>query len=195
MSEKENRIKAKSSVEQALTKEDRRGAHNKLYDGNPAKSAEISKIVDQGRNNLMTAYHKSTILGNDTEEIIRRTNDFINGRITAGQLPTIEGWATALGMNRSTLQRWIAGSVNSESIETVRFLQLAKEYMSDVAATAALSGNVPPVPWIFYAKNHFDYADKVEVAVEPRNPLGPTRSIEEIAKKYDVFIMPEDDEI
>lgn len=72
MTEKENKIKVKTSVEQALAKEDRRGAHNKLYDGNPAKAAEISKIVDEGRNSLMTAYHKSTVLGKDTEEIIHR---------------------------------------------------------------------------------------------------------------------------
>ncbi len=176
----ENNI-PKSSVEKTLSDEKRRRG-NWLYDPNsPEKEKAISMIVSDGFQNLKETFSREPVRKGDLSEIIHRTEKFIENRIQAGRLPTVEGWAVALGVDRSTVFRWIR---DSSDYKVHSYMKVVREYFSDVAASAAISGQINPVPWIFYSKNMYEYADKTEVVLSPANPIEPPRDPEEIAKRY-----------
>ena len=46
------------------------------------------------------------------------------------------------------------------------------------------NGKINPVSGIFLGKNHFGYADKQEIVVEPKNPLGDADDPEEVKRRY-----------
>ena len=66
--------------------------------------------------------------------------------------------------------------------------------MADILTDAALYNHANAVQTIFTLKNHFDHADRVEIAPVVHNPLGDNEyDIEEIRKRYTLDVSKEEE--
>ena len=100
-------------------------------------------------------------------------------------VPTVEGWAIALGIGRKTLYKWL----NNENLrcdkEFNEFLVMTHDAIMSVMSQSAFNRNVDTVWAIFYGKNYFGMSDKTEIVVTPpANPFGDTVTPEELQEKY-----------
>lgn len=85
--------------------------------------------------------------------------------------PSIAGLAFALGIDRNSLLRWCNGSIgkNEESRLT---LKKTTSFINSLMEDYMQNGKINPVAGIFLMKNNMGYADKQEIEVAPKNPLG-----------------------
>jgi|GEM_PF-2260840 len=96
--------------------------------------------------------------------------------------PTVSGMANALGIDRRTLYDWKREKFRGVSHSPI--VKKAYAVLEELWEDYMLNGKINPVSGIFIAKNHFDYTDKQELVVEPKNPLGEAENAEEIKRKY-----------
>lgn len=144
-------------------KEETKGLRGGLYRNmSPEKSAALANIVDAGFRDMVEAERKPRCRKGDILTIRERTVEYVHKRIDERRLPTIEGLAVALGINRSTLFRWMKDSADKDVYE---YLSMVYECFADMHSSAALANITNPVSWIFYSKNMLGFHDKTDLTV------------------------------
>ena len=93
------------------------------------------------------------------EDVERCCTQFLQLCVDKNIKPTVSGFATALGTNRTTLLNWLDGSTNIENREVILKAYSLIETFDEVAMK---EGKIPPIIAIFNAKNNYGYTDKVE---------------------------------
>lgn len=130
----------------------------------------------------------------DPEELIVKFDEYFKRCMQYGVRPTVEGLSITAGVCRNTLYDWERGAKRSGSgLSDV--VKKAKQYVNYVLATMASTGKVQPVFFIFYAKNHFGYVDKVEHEVTSSTPLTEIETGPDLQKRIEASIVIDEDNI
>ena len=99
--------------------------------------------------------------------------------------PSVAGMALAFGVHRKTLWAWANGIDSAYLPPASRdLIKKAYQFLNAQMEDYAQNGKVNPVTAIFLMKNHFGYADKQEVEVTAKNPLGDEPDPKAIEEKY-----------
>ena len=116
------------------------------------------------------------------QKITERLQFFFEHCAEAGERPTVEKMALALGYSRKTLWDWKSGTSGSKTLRDI--ITKAYDVLAAYDAGMAVEGKMNPVPYIFRAKNFYDMKDTADIVVTPNNPLGDTQDPDVIAAKY-----------
>lgn len=145
-------------------------------------------FVEPGDNSEITLkmlelYNMPSINLDSDEAVKNRIQEYFKYCVDNDVKPGVEGMAMAIGVNRRTLWDWENGISRNQTSTRAEIIKRAKQFLALYLEHLAMNGKVNPVTWIFMMKNHFNYTDKQEFEIIPRNPLGDTLSPEEIAKR------------
>ena len=80
------------------------------------------------------------------------------GKLTAGDFPTLAGFAISIGVHRETLLNW-----TKEDREFFDAYKRAKDYQENFLVVNAMKGLIHPSFSIFTAKNILNWREKQEV--------------------------------
>ena len=161
--------------------------HSKRVYGDitPEKGAMTSKIVMDALENLSQAIFYPKCAYGDLATAKQRTHEYFLSCAERQLVPTMEGWAIALGVGRRVLYKWFNGENVHQSKEFNEFLAMTRDAIMSVMSQSAFNKNVDTVWSIFYGKNFYGMSDRTEITVAPpANPLGDTASPAELEQKY-----------
>lgn len=97
-----------------------------------------------------------------------------------GLKPSVEAMALALGVRRQSLWVW----EQDENSEAGQLVARAKSLINAVLTEFTMNGRLAFPYTIWLQKNHFQYADKVEVTAVQTNNSNQGRTPEQIAEQY-----------
>lgn len=188
METKENTEMTAKAVSKALAERaTSQMKHSKRVYGNitPEKGAMTSKIVIDALENLNQAISYPKCAYGDLATAMQRTQEYFLSCAERQFVPTMEGWAIALGIGRKALYKWL----NNENVrcnkEFNEFVLMTRDAIMSVMSQSAFNKNVDTVWSIFYGKNYYGMSDRTEITVAPpANPLGDTASPDELEQKY-----------
>lgn len=188
MEAKENKEMTAKAVSKALAeKATSQMKHSKrVYGGiTPEKGAMTSKIVMDALENLNQAISYPKCAYGDLATAQLRTQEYFLSCAERQFVPTMEGWAIALGVGRRVLYKWFNGENVHQSKEFNEFLAMTRDAIMSVMSQSAFNKNVDTVWSIFYGKNFYGMSDRTEITVAPpANLLGGTASPAELEQKY-----------
>ena len=188
MEAKENKEMTAKAVSKALAeKATSQLKHSKRVYGDitPEKGAMTSKIVMDALENLNQAISYPKCAYGDLATAQLRTQEYFLSCAERQFVPTMEGWAIALGVGRRVLYKWFNGENVHQSKEFNEFLAMTRDAIMSVMSQSAFNKNVDTVWSIFYGKNFYGMSDRTEITVAPpANPLGDTASPAELEQKY-----------
>lgn len=115
------------------------------------------------------------------EECAERLNEFFQVISEAGELPTVEKMALALGTTHSSIWDWENGRSCSAARQAM--IKQAKELLAAMDAELVSRNKIPQVTYIFRAKNFFGMKDQTDVIVTPNNPIGAEVPEDELRKR------------
>lgn len=188
MEAKENKEMTAKAVSKALAeKATSQMKHSKRVYGDitPEKGAMTSKIVMDALENLNQAISYPKCAYGDLATAQLRTQEYFLSCAKRQFVPTMEGWAIALGVGRRVLYKWFNGENVHQSKEFNEFLAMTRDAIMSVMSQSAFNKNVDTVWSIFYGKNFYGMSDRTEITVAPpANPLGDTASPAELEQKY-----------
>lgn len=93
------------------------------------------------------------------EEIAERLNMFFEHVIETGERPTVEKLSLCLGISNTTFRGWENGDMGYLVAE---MLKRAKQMIASMDAELVQDYKIPPVIYIFRAKNFYGMKDVVE---------------------------------
>lgn len=188
MEAKENKEMTAKTVSKALAeKATSQMKHSKRVYGDitPEKGAMTSKIVMDALENLNQAIFYPKCAYGDLATAMQRTQEYFLSCAERQFVPTMEGWAIALGVGRRVLYKWFNGENVHQSKEFNEFLAMTRDAIMSVMSQSAFNKNVDTVWSIFYGKNFYGMSDRTEITVAPpANPLCDTASPAELEQKY-----------
>lgn len=97
-----------------------------------------------------------------------------------GLKPSVEGISLTTGVSRQGLWKW----EQDERSEAGQLITRAKSLINTILTEFAMDGKLAFPYAIWLQKNHFQYADKVEVTAVPQNNGIQGRTPEQIAAEY-----------
>lgn len=130
----------------------------------------------------LAAYNLEPIDIADAEQVEKRILWYFEHCVQDDMKPTVTGMANALGIDRRTLYDWSRGKFRDVTHSPI--VKKAMNILEELWEDYMQNGKINPVSGIFLGKNHFGYADKQEIVVEPKNPLGDTDDPEEVKRRY-----------
>lgn len=188
MEAKENKEMTAKTVSKALAeKATSQMKHSKRVYGNftPEKGDMTSKIVMDALENLTQTTVRPKCAYGDLATAQLRTQEYFLSCAERQFVPTMEGWAIALGVGRRVLYKWFNGENVHQSKEFNEFLAMTRDAIMSVMSQSAFNKNVDTVWSIFYGKNFYGMSDRTEITVAPpANSLGDTASPAELEQKY-----------
>lgn len=188
MEAKENKEMTAKAVSKALAEKatSQMKYSKRVYgDITPEKGAMTSKIVMDALENLNLAISYPKCAYGDLATAKQRTQEYFLSCAERQFVPTMEGWAIALGVGRRVLYKWFNGENVHQSKEFNEFLAMTRDAIMSVMSQSAFNKNVDTVWSIFYGKNFYGMSDRTEITVAPpANPLGDTASPAELEQKY-----------
>lgn len=188
METKENTEMTTKTVSKALAeKATSQMKHSKRVYGDfsPEKGVMTSKIVIDALENLNQAISHPKCAYGDLPTAKQRTQEYFLSCAERQFVPTVEGWAIALGVGRRALYKWLNGENVHQNKEFNEFMLMTRDAIQSVMSQSAFNKNVDTVWSIFYGKNYYDMSDRTEITVvPPANPLGDTASPDELEQKY-----------
>ena len=141
----------------------------------------------------MTLFNLPDIDTNDAEAVQHRLGEYFLLCTKYDMKPNFAGMASALGVGRTTLWKWVNDTGELKPKEVVNTLKKGRDILNNMLENWMQNGQVNPVVGIFLGKNNFNYKDQSEVVVTPRNPLGEIRDREELEEVYKSSIPQLDD--
>ena len=100
------------------------------------------------------------------EEMETRIQELFNLCSDRGMMPTYESIAVACGIPIRTFYDMRAGEFDGY-VEYSQIIKKAKDQISMIESCLARDGKIPPVLWIFRAKNYMGMKDVQQVEVSP----------------------------
>lgn len=152
--------KVQSSAEMALDMEQKK-PENKLYKAmtDAHKGEMLEADISFKRELLKTVFERGRVNLSNADEVQALTLEYMDACQMAKTFPTVMGLATALGISRQRLNRYIAENEN----DTTRFLETVKDVFADIMSNAALFRNSDAATTIFILKNCAGFADRIEI--------------------------------
>ena len=89
------------------------------------------------------------------EELLERTELFFTMCEETGQQPLWELYCSSLGYSVETIRLWANGTQTGFSEDTKGILNLARQTIMSIDASAASEGKMQPIVYIFRAKNYY----------------------------------------
>ena len=129
----------------------------------------------------------------DVKQVQERLDWYLDLCESEGMKPTVSGMCNSLGIDRNTLLRWEKGELRAGTHREliVKYKKMLEEFWE----MQMINGKINPVTGIFLGKNHFGYADKQEIELAPKNPLGEAADRAEIEERYrESVALPDPDE-
>ena len=128
------------------------------------------------------------------DEWRERISEYFTYCINNDMRPGVENMALACGCSRQNLWQY-----QKSGSEVGQIIDRAKQTIVALIETWSLEGRLNPATSCFLLKNHFGYSDTHTFEVEPKNPLGAPKTMEEIAASiphdYDIAdCVPDNDE-
>ena len=116
---------------------------------------------------------------------IERITEYLNICIKNNMKPTVEGLATAFGVSRKTIWKWV-NDIDSDSLPVNFRVTLKKVYqvLNSNFTDLSINGKINPVISIFLMKNNFGYKDQNEVIQTTRTE---STKADEVMNKYDII--------
>lgn len=118
----------------------------------------------------------------DDRELIERLGIFFDYCAENGELPTFEKMCLSLGAPTYVVKSWRTSSATTKLRKDA--LSQAVTLLSSIDAELVVNGAMPPIPYIFRAKNYYDMVDKQDFVFQAVDPLGDVQDKEELHKKY-----------
>lgn len=116
------------------------------------------------------------------EQVNNRIIDYFKICAKNDMKPSVAGLALAFNVSRSTLWNWV--TQKNKAFPYVDTLKKAYNLLAAEMEDMMQNGKINPVAGIFLMKNNHGYADKTEVVVEPRNPLGDLTEQAALEQRY-----------
>lgn len=139
--------------------------------------ADAVKHALQGITPLLSV---SKVSGSDEKEVENRIKSYFDHCQNAEVIPTVEGMALALGIDRTTLWRWEKG--DGCTVDVMEIIRRSKLILQATDAELALRQKISPVTYIFRAKNFYGMTDNVRIEADV--PQKRVSTLEEIARRY-----------
>ena len=116
---------------------------------------------------------------------INRITEYLEICIKNNMKPTVEGLATAFGVDRRTLYKWVH-NIDSDSLPVNFRVTLKKVYqvLNSNFTDLSINGKINPVISIFLMKNNFGYKDQTEVLQTTRTE---STKADDLINKYDII--------
>lgn len=116
---------------------------------------------------------------------IERISEYLEICIKNNMKPTVEGLATAFGVDRRTLYKWVH-NIDSDSLPVNFRVTLKKVYqvLNSNFTDLSINGKINPVISIFLMKNNFGYKDQNEVIQTTRTE---STKADDLIQKYDII--------
>lgn len=179
-----NSVTASSMAEVLEADKHKNGYKGKMYKelSDEHKGEQISLTIKSKSNALRDAINAPRVNLSDTPQVQERTFMYLEACSLSSCFPSVMGLSSALGCSRQNLHRWL---LSHPEHPTTDFINMAKDLMADVLTNASLYNNANAVQVIFQLKNHYEHADRVEIAPVVQNmPLDNDYSVEEIRRRY-----------
>lgn len=147
--------------------------------GNKLTSADITKHnLELFQLPYIDPYYKP-------EAGIERITEYLEICIKNNMKPTVEGLATAFGVDRRTLYKWVH-NIDSDSLPVNFRVTLKKVYqvLNSNFTDLSINGKINPVISIFLMKNNFGYKDQNEVIQTTRTE---STKADDLINKYDII--------
>lgn len=125
----------------------------------------------------------------DNEKVAQRVHEYFVICMEEDMKPSMAGLALALGIDRTTLWRYINGALGKNP-DVRNTLKKAGALLNVQMEDYMQNGKINPVSGIFLMKNNFGYADKQEVVLTPQSPLGDTKDTKELEARYLESVAP-----
>ena len=106
----------------------------------------------------------------DREGLAEEISLFFDFCFTERLTPSVASLATWLGVHRDTLHEWETNQAKGVS----DLIKNAKQTILAIQETSVLNGAIPPIPFIFLAKNYHAMSDKQDITVTPGTQQGLT---------------------
>lgn len=187
-----NPVTASSMAEVLEADKHENGRKGRVYKeiSDEHKSEQISLSIKSTANALRDAINAPKVNLSDTPQVQERTFIYLEACSLSSCFPSVMGLSGALGCSRQNLHRWL---VSHPDHPTTDFISMVKDSMADVLTNASLYNNANAVQVIFQLKNHFDHADRVEIApVVPNTQMDSDYNADEIRRRYMIDDTEED---
>ena len=149
------------------------------------KGEMTANIVLGTLTNLDQAISRPKCEYGDLETAKERTQEYLIACSERQLIPTMEGWAIALGIGRTTLYKWFNESNVRQCKEFNEFIMITRDAIMSVMSQSAFQKNIDTVWSIFYGKKFYGMSDKTEIMVTPpESPFCESTSPEELQQKY-----------
>lgn len=119
----------------------------------------------------------------DPQQVEDRCIKYFEWCAETGSRPGLAALALALGIERTTLWRYVNGMVASAE-PVVPVLKRAVAVMNMLMEEFMMNGKINVVAGIFILKNNYGYKDQSDVVITPQKPLGEQKSAEMLAQEY-----------
>ena len=165
------------------------GRKRKIYkvQSDEFKSEQLS--ADIGRGISLIKAKRDKVVWSNPDDVRERIIAYLGACQQLGVFPSVMGLAAhGFGVTRQAMNTWINTHPDTESAQIIGQF---KEIVADILTNEGLKNNCNNIQVIFQLKNHFDHADKVELAAVPAE-TEHTPTAEEIAKRYAVYADPDD---
>jgi len=118
----------------------------------------------------------------DEKQVEERILWYFNHCMENDLKPTVMGLCNALGISRDTFYNWGVGNYRKSTHSDL--VKKARNLLEELWETYMVEGKINPVVGIFLGKNHFGYADKKEVVLEPRQTVVEPTQMDDVLKLY-----------
>lgn len=152
------------------------GKNNRAVSKIKNNREDIATVV--GRN---IRWYKQKMVKDD-HELIQRLEIFFDYCAENGELPTFEKMCLALGAPPHVVKSWRVISATTQLRKDA--LAQAVALLASIDAELVVNGAMPPIPYIFRAKNYYELVDKQDISFVAADPLGDIQDKEELHKKY-----------
>lgn len=173
------------SMADALTEDKHKnGSKSKVYKelSDEHKGEQIAQSVSSKALSLKQAINAPKVDLSNTAEVQKRCFMYLEACSQASCFPSVMGLSGALGCSRQNLNRWV---LSHPGHPTTDFVNMAKDVMADILTNASLYNNANAVAVIFQLKNHFEHADRVEIAPVVQNQFDSDNyNPEDIRRRY-----------
>ena len=154
----------------------------------PRKSAEMQPHTEPGDNakyirHSLRLAKLSKVSMQDGEAVSTRVFEYFEICEEEDMKPSVAGLALALDCDRTYLWK-IRSGAREGNAAVVHAIKKAMQLLDLQMVDYMQNGKINPVSGIFLMKNNFGYADKQEVEITPKSPLGDTTDIKALEDKY-----------
>lgn len=160
-----------------------------------AMNAKIVRNIGDEKVAAFVQYHldclkmRQGVNKKDAQELYDRFLRYLEYCAEHGVIPNNMNAYLAIGVSKSEISEWKSGTKGTEAHR--KFAQDITSFFASIHEQGAADGIFNPISSIFWQKAHDGMVEAQKLEVSQTDPLGETKSGEEIAKRYEGVDLPE----